>query len=91
MDVNQLFQIITDRKENPKTGSYTTSLFAAGEDEILKKVGEEAMEVILAAKGQGNQRLIEEVADLTYHALVLLAYKGLSPEDIRDELERRHR
>ena len=65
-------------------------MIAQGEDEIVKKVGEEAVEVILAAKGQGNQRLIEEVADLTYHVLVLLAYRGLSPEDIRAELARRH-
>ncbi len=63
---------------------------AAGEDEMVKKVGEEAVEVILAAKGQGDQRLVEEVADLTYHVLVLLAYRGLSPDDIRAELERRH-
>jgi phosphoribosyl-ATP pyrophosphohydrolase len=54
-------------------------------------VGEEAIEVVLAAKGQGRQRLTEEIADLTYHALVLLAASGLSPQDIRDELARRHK
>ena len=57
---------------------------------IIKKVGEEAMEVILAAKGQTRQRLIEEIADLTYHTLVLLAEKGLTPDDIQGELEQRH-
>jgi len=86
----QLFQIIEDRKANPLEGSYTNLLFAAGEDEILKKVGEEAMEVILAAKGQGNPRLIEEVADLYYHTLVLLAARGLTLSEIEAELERRH-
>lgn len=90
MDLNDLFAVICDRRDNPTGQSYTAKLIAHGEDEIVKKVGEEAVEVILAAKGQGNQRLVEEVADLTYHVLVLLAYRGLSPEDIRIELERRH-
>lgn len=86
-----LYATILDRRANPRLGSYTASLFAAGEDEILKKVGEEAMEVILAAKGQGNERLVSEIADLTYHVLVLLAARGLSLEDIGAELERRKR
>jgi phosphoribosyl-ATP pyrophosphohydrolase len=91
MTLDELYNFICDRRDNPPPGSYTASLFASGEDEIIKKVGEEAMEVILAAKGQGNQRLVEELADLTYHSLVLMASKGLSPQDIRTELERRHR
>ena len=91
MTVDELFEVILDRRDHPAAGSYTSSLFAAGEDKIVKKVGEEAMEIILAAKGQTNQRLVEEVADLTYHTLVLLAEKGLTPEDIRTELEHRHR
>ena len=90
MTLDELYQIICERKANPPAGSYTAKLMAAGEDEIVKKVGEEAIEVILAAKAQGNERLVEEVADLTYHALVLLAYRGISPEDVRAELERRH-
>jgi len=90
MTVDELFAVIVDRRDHPSTGSYTSSLFAAGEDKIVKKVGEEAMEIILAAKGQTNQRLVEEVADLTFHTLVLLAEKGLTPEDIRAELEHRH-
>jgi phosphoribosyl-ATP pyrophosphohydrolase len=65
-------------------------LLAEGEDEIVKKVGEEAVEVILAAKSQGDQRLIEEVADLAYHVLVLLASHGVTPGDILTELARRH-
>jgi phosphoribosyl-ATP pyrophosphohydrolase len=54
-------------------------------------VGEGAMEIILAAKGQGNQRLVEEVADLTYHLLVLLAYRGVDPGAVSEELDRRHK
>ncbi len=91
MTLDQLYQTICDRRDNPTAGSYTARLLAAGEDEIVKKVGEEAIEVILAAKAQGDGRLVEEVADLTYHVLVLLASRGLKPEDIRAELERRHR
>lgn len=89
--INELFQTIIDRKKSMPEGSYTTSLFKQGEDEILKKVGEEAVEVILAAKAQGNERLVSEVADLTYHTLVLLAARGLTPEDISVELEKRKR
>jgi phosphoribosyl-ATP pyrophosphohydrolase len=88
--LEELFQIIEDRKANPVEGSYTNRLLEAGEDEILKKVGEEAVEVILAAKAQGNQRLIEEIADLYYHSLVLLAARGLSLVEIESELSRRH-
>ena len=91
MTLDELYNIICERRDNPSAQSYTARLMAEGEDEMVKKVGEEAVEVILAAKGQGNQRLVEEVADLTYHVLVLLAYRGLSPEDIRAELERRHK
>lgn len=89
--IDTLFNTIQDRKIHPKDGSYTTFLFNAGEDEIAKKVGEEAVEVILAAKGQGNQRLVEESADLIYHLLVLLANYDLNWEDIQAELEKRHR
>jgi phosphoribosyl-ATP pyrophosphohydrolase len=88
--LNQLFEIIEDRKNNPVPGSYTNQLLNRGQDAILKKVGEEAIEVILAAKGQGDQRLIEEVADLFYHTLVLLASQGLSLSDIENELSNRH-
>ena len=88
--LNELSWIIEDRKAHPVEGSYTNRLLEAGEDEILKKVGEEAVEVILAAKAQGNQRLVEEIADLLYHSLVLLAARGLSMSDIEEELSRRH-
>jgi len=87
--INQLFETIKERQQSMPEGSYTTSLFKQGEDEILKKVGEEAVEVILAAKAQGKDRLVSEIADLTYHTLVLLASRGLTPEDISVELEKR--
>lgn len=87
----RVFATIADRQANPRPGSYTNQLLAAGEDEIVKKIGEEAIEVILAAKGQGDQRVISELADLTYHCLVLLAARGLTPDDVAAELERRHR
>ena len=91
MNLDELYRIIIDRREHPTPDSYTASLFAAGIDEIVKKVGEEAIEVILAAKAQGRQRLIEEVADLTYHSLVLIAACNLKPDDIKAELARRHK
>ncbi len=89
MTITELYTTILSRKTADPASSYTARLFAAGEDEIVKKVGEEAIEVILAAKGQGNARLIEETADLTYHVLVLLAARGLSPADVEAELARR--
>ena len=82
--------IIEDRHAKPQPGSYTAKLFAAGQDEIIKKVGEEAIEVILAAKGQGPERVVAEVADLVYHTLVLLTACGLTLSDVEAELERRH-
>ncbi len=84
--LNELYQTILNRMRELPTESYTASLINKGEDEILKKIGEESVEVILAAKAQGNARLVEEVADLTYHVLVLLAVKNLSPADIAVEL-----
>ena len=88
--LNELFEIIEDRKANPSEKSYTASLFAEGEDSICQKVGEEAVEVIIAAKGQGDQRIIEEVSDLFYHTLILLSAKGLTLADVEDELRKRH-
>ena len=90
MTLPELFQIIMDRKNNPTDGSYTARLLAAGEDAVLKKIGEEAMEVILAAKGQGQERLVEEIADLVYHTLVLLVHQEISFAEVESELARRH-
>jgi phosphoribosyl-ATP pyrophosphohydrolase len=89
--LDALFATILDRRANPRPGSYTASLLAAGEDEVLKKVGEEAMEVILAAKGQGDERLVAEIADLFYHLLVLLAARGLTLADVEAELVQRRK
>jgi phosphoribosyl-ATP pyrophosphohydrolase len=88
--LNELFTLIEDRKAHPVDGSYTNRLLADGEDKILKKIGEEAVEVIVAAKGQGDQRVAEETADLLYHVLVLLAARGQSLADVEAELRRRH-
>jgi phosphoribosyl-ATP pyrophosphohydrolase len=89
--IDELFATLQERKVNSTPNSYTASLLAAGEDEIVKKIGEEAVEVILAVKGQGDQRVVEETADLVYHLLVLLVSRDLSWDDIRAELRRRHR
>ena len=91
MSIQWLFDVIQSRKENPLEGSYTSSLIAEGLPKIAQKVGEEGTEVVVAALAQDNKRLIEEVADLTYHTLVLLAARGLTIEDILSELERRHK
>lgn len=90
MNCNDLYAVICARRDAPTAQSYTARLIAGGEDQILKKVGEEAMEVILATKGQGRQRIIEEVTDLTYHMLVLLAQQQIPLEDIEAEITRRH-
>jgi phosphoribosyl-ATP pyrophosphohydrolase len=91
MSIQWLFDVIKDRKSNPSEKSYTTSLFNEGLPKIAQKVGEEGTEVVVAALAQDDQRLIEEVADLTYHTLVLLAARGLSPADVVTELEKRHK
>lgn len=86
--INKVFEEILERQANPKEGSYTNYLFDKGLDKILKKVGEEATEVVIAAKND-NQELISETGDLVYHMLVLLAEKGISLEDISEELGKR--
>ncbi len=88
--LNELFEIILERKAHPQPGSYTNRLLEGGTDAILQKVGEEAVEVLLAAKGQGRQRLIEETSDLFYHTLVLLAQQEVSLAEVEAELRRRH-
>ena len=87
--VEQLFATIEDRKESMPPGSYTVELFESGENEILKKIGEEAIEVIIAAKAEGDDRILYEMADMLYHSLVLLSARGLSWQDLESELEKR--
>ena len=91
MSIQWLYDVIESRRQNPTEQSYTSSLFSEGLPKIAQKVGEEGTEVVVAALAQDDQRLIEEVADLTYHTLVLLAARGLNIEDILAELEKRHK
>ena len=85
-----LMDLIEGRKTDPKEGSYTTYLFDKGLDKILKKVGEESTEVIIAAKDQDKEETIYEVADLAYHVMVMMIEAGVSLEDIHKELASRH-
>lgn len=89
MTLEELYQIIENRKQFKPDNSYVASLFNKGNDRIVQKVGEEATEVIIAAKNENNQELIKEVADLWFHTLILLATRGITPQDIFDEFERR--
>jgi phosphoribosyl-ATP pyrophosphohydrolase/phosphoribosyl-AMP cyclohydrolase len=81
---------VLDRKANPKPGSYTTYLFEKGVNKILKKVGEETTEVVIAAKDDDRRETIYEISDLIYHTMVLMAQMGISPDDIKNELASRH-
>ena len=85
-----LMELIRGRKTNPQDGSYTTYLFNKGLDKILKKVGEESTEVIIAAKAEDKKETVYEIADLAYHIMVLMVETGISLDDIRDELASRH-
>jgi phosphoribosyl-ATP pyrophosphohydrolase/phosphoribosyl-AMP cyclohydrolase len=89
--MEELFAIVSDRKANPKEGSYTNYLFEKGIDKILKKVGEETAEVIIAAKNPGTDELRYEAADLLYHLTVLFCEKGLLPGEVFKELKSRHK
>ena len=91
MSIQWLYDVIETRRQNPSEESYTSRLFAEGLPRIAQKVGEEGTEVVVAALAQDDQRLIEEVADLTYHTLVLLAARGLELRDVLVELEKRHK
>jgi phosphoribosyl-ATP pyrophosphohydrolase len=88
--LNKLFEIVEDRNNNPVDGSYTNKLLNAGYEKAAQKVGEEAVEVIIAASKQGRQRTIEESADLIYHLFVLLVQQGISLTEVEAELEKRH-
>ena len=85
-----LYRLISGRKTDPKEGSYTTYLFDKGLDKILKKVGEECTEVIIAGKGGDKAETVYEIADLCYHVMVLMVQSGISLEDVTRELARRH-
>ena len=85
-----LYELIKGRRTEKKEGSYTTYLFEKGLDKILKKVGEESTEVIIAAKDRDKKETVYEIADLYYHVMVLMVEMGISPEDIINELAGRH-
>ena len=85
-----LFELIRGRKTEKKEGSYTTYLFDKGLDKILKKVGEECTEVIIAAKAEDKKETVYEIADLAYHVMVLMIENGISLEDVHRELASRH-
>jgi len=85
-----LYDLLMDRKATLPEGSYTTYLFQKGLDKILKKVGEESTEVIIAGKAEDKAETVYEIADLTYHVLVLMAQMGISVEDVKKELASRH-
>jgi len=87
--LKRLGDVLAARKQADPSSSYVASLFAKGEDAILKKVAEEAAETVLAAKGGDKLHLVRETADLWFHSLVLLAWHGLRPEDVLAELRRR--
>lgn len=88
--IAKLYERIMERKFNSKEGSYTNYLFEKGIDKILKKIGEEASEVIIASKNDSKDEMVYEISDLVYHVLVLMAYRGISIEDIKWELNRRY-
>lgn len=88
--MDALMELIRGRKTNPQEGSYTTYLFRKGLDKILKKIGEESTEVIIAAKDNDPKETIYEISDLVYHVMVMMIEQGISLEDIRRELASRH-
>ena len=87
--LQQIFEVIADRKVNPKADSYVSGLFAKGQDQILKKIGEEAAELVVASKNGRPAEIVHELADLWFHTLVLLAYHGIAPREAAQELRKR--
>ena len=91
MTLEELYKIIEDRKHGGSKDSYVSSLFQKGKDRIVQKVGEEATEVIIAAKNRRKKEIVEEVADLWFHTLVMLSAFDIELKEILEELERRKR
>ena len=89
MTLDELYKIIEDRKKKIPANSYVASLFKEGADRIIQKVGEESTEVIIAAKNEGKERIISEIADLIFHLLVMMSLFKITPSDILKELRRR--
>jgi phosphoribosyl-ATP pyrophosphohydrolase len=91
--LDEVYSVIVDRRENPKEGSYVASLFndPKGLDKVLEKVGEEATEVIIAAKNGGEREIVGESADLLFHLMIMLAARGIPFDKVREELARRRK
>lgn len=87
--LDEIFNVVADRKANPKDGSYTNYLFDKGIDKICKKVGEESSEVIIAAKNNSPEETRYEIADLLYHLTVLIVNQGLTWDEVMEELKKR--
>ncbi len=87
--LNALAEVLEQRKKESPESSYVASLYAKGTDTILKKLGEEAVETVIAGKGGDKEQIIYESADLWFHSMVLLAHNGLGPNDVLQELSRR--
>lgn len=87
--LDEVFAVVEDRRDNPKEGSYVSGLLASGK--VLEKIEEEAEELVEAGKGEDRQALVHEAADLIFHAMVLLAAKGVKLDEVMEELKRRRR
>ncbi len=87
--IKGLYEVVQDRKANPQEGSYTCYLFDKGIDKILKKCGEECTEMVIAAKNKDNEELSNEICDLIYHMLVMMAERGVTVEEVEKILEER--
>ena len=87
--LEQLAEVLEQRKQAAPDSSYVAGLYAKGLDAILKKIGEEATETVMAAKDGDTKQIVYEIADLWFHTLILLASKGLGPKDVLNELDRR--
>ncbi len=88
-NLDELYEVIVGRRENPVEGSYTNYLFDKGLDKILKKMGEETTEVVIAAKNGSHGEIVYEMADLLYHLSVLMVAQGITWQELDDELKRR--
>ena len=88
--IRDVYATILDRRDNPSENSYTRYLFDQGIDKILKKVGEESTEVIIAGKAEDKEETVYEIADLMYHVMVLMVQLGISVDEVIDELASRH-
>ena len=91
MILEKLYKIIEDRKKTLPANSYVASLFEKGDDRLVQKVGEEALEVVIAAKNKAGKRIISEIADLWFHLLVLMVAKNISLEEVDRELKMRNK